>query len=75
MTAIRTPWWAWVWPMAARAILLAAPFVGGGGFFDYRRSNLNRHRLCRRLSRRGALGFLAVSVRFFPVAGGAGVDL
>src|SRR5262247_733191 len=31
MTAARTPWWAWTWPVLAWVILLAAPFVGTGG--------------------------------------------
>lgn len=30
-TATRTPWWAWVWPLLAWAILLLTPFTGGGG--------------------------------------------
>lgn len=28
----RTPWWAWVWPALAWAMLLVMPFVGIGGF-------------------------------------------
>ena len=31
MTAARTPWWAWTWPVLAWVILLATPFVGTGG--------------------------------------------
>ncbi|HZP69799.1 MAG TPA: ionic transporter y4hA [Pseudolabrys sp.] len=30
---MRIPWWTWAWPLAAWAILLAAPFAGSGGLF------------------------------------------
>lgn len=32
MTAARTPWWAWAWPLAACLVLLLAAFLGKGGF-------------------------------------------
>jgi Ca2+:H+ antiporter len=31
-TAARTPWWAWVWPALAWAILLLIAFTGASGF-------------------------------------------
>jgi Ca2+:H+ antiporter len=31
MAAARTPWWAWLWPIAAWAILVATVLVGAGG--------------------------------------------
>jgi len=31
MTAARTPWWAWAWPVFAWVILLMTPFAGAGG--------------------------------------------
>jgi Ca2+:H+ antiporter len=30
MTAARTPWWAWAWPLAAWLVLLATAFLGKG---------------------------------------------
>jgi Ca2+:H+ antiporter len=30
MAAARTPWWAWIWPALAWAVLLATVFVGSG---------------------------------------------
>src|SRR5690348_8112907 len=30
MTAARTPWWAWAWPLAAWLVLLATVFLGKG---------------------------------------------
>ena len=32
MASARTPWWAWVWPALAVAVLLVTPFAGTGGF-------------------------------------------
>src|SRR5689334_6874585 len=32
MTAARTPWWAWAWPLAAWLVLLATVFLGKGAF-------------------------------------------
>jgi Ca2+:H+ antiporter len=31
MTAARTPWWAWVWPLAAWVVMLLAAVLGKGG--------------------------------------------
>ena len=31
MATAHTPWWAWAWPVAALAILLATPFFGTSG--------------------------------------------
>jgi Ca2+:H+ antiporter len=31
MTSARTPWWAWAWPAAAWALLLATPFLAVSG--------------------------------------------
>src|SRR5260370_22467031 len=31
MTLARIPWWAWVWPVLAWAVLLMTRFVGAGG--------------------------------------------
>jgi hypothetical protein len=33
MTAARTPWWAWTWPLAAWLVLLSTAIVGTGGLF------------------------------------------
>jgi Ca2+:H+ antiporter len=33
MTAARTPWWAWTWPLAAWLVLLSTAIVGKGGLF------------------------------------------
>ena len=30
MAELRTPWWAWTWPLLAWAVLLMTPFVRGG---------------------------------------------
>ena len=30
MSELRTPWWAWTWPLLAWAVLLMTPFVRGG---------------------------------------------
>src|SRR4249919_2423023 len=32
MASAQTPWWAWVWPALAVAVLLVTPFAGTGGF-------------------------------------------
>ena len=31
MSASRTPWWAWLWPLSAWAVLLATAFAGASG--------------------------------------------
>jgi len=33
MSAVRTPWWAWVWPTSAFAIMLLMMAVGASGVF------------------------------------------
>jgi Ca2+:H+ antiporter len=34
MAAATTPWWTWIWPLLAWAILLVSPIVGASGLVD-----------------------------------------